>query len=374
MRVAQYLNRPTISVAYLQLLVEIAAERGIDAGRLLQGMPVSPAQLAQPEARMSAVQWTRVVSRALELTRDPGLGYAYGLRMRPTAHGVLGYATMTCPTMRQALETSIRYTRVRQAHFTLQLAEQPGRCLLEVHEKFPIPVLRHFFYENVLLGFARAHAVLLGRELSDFPDLEVWFDWPEPDYHRAWADRLPRVRFSQPVNALCFSSHYLEMRPVLADPQASRQALALCERELALAAGEEADIVMRVRALMVARRGRGYPSLDEVAARLHLSGRTLKRRLQASGTSFLIVREEARRRDAHQMLVNADLTVQEIADRLGYLNPANFSRAFTRWTGEPPTRYRSIRRAVPTGAPVPCPGSASPSHAGRCPASGSGGA
>lgn len=345
MRVAQYVRRPTISVAYLQLLLEILAERGIGAGRLLQGMPVSPAQLAQPDARMSAVQWTRLVMRAHELTRDPALGYAFGLRTRPTTHGMLGYAAMTCPTMRQSLETSVRYTRLRQAHFDLRLVEEPGRCLLEVHEKYPIPVLRHFFYENVLLGFARGHAVLLGRELTDFPDLEVWFDWPEPTYHHDWADRLPRVRFAQPVNALSFSRQTLDLRPVLADPQASRQAIALCERELALAAGDEADIVTRVRALLAPGREPGYPSLEEVAARLHLSGRSLKRRLQASGTSFLLLLEEQRRRDAHGLLVETDLSVQAIADRLGYLNPANFSRAFARWTGESPTHYRGSRRA-----------------------------
>lgn len=340
-----YLTRPTIAIAYLQLMVDILKERGIARERLLADMPALGERLAQPTARMSALEWTRIIIRALELTGEPGLGYEYGLRMQPTLHGVVGYATLTCTTMRQALEISARYTRVRQAHFSMRLVEQPERCLLEVHEKIPITALRSFFYENVLLSFARGHAVLLGRELTDFPDLEIWFDWPEPPYHRAWADRLPGVRFSQPVNALCFPPRYLDMRPVLADPHASQQAIALCERELALAAGHEADITSRVRAELVPGKRGGYPQLDEIAGRFAMSGRTLKRKLQQNGTSFLLMLEEARRRDAHDLLVHSEFSVQEIAARLGYLNPANFSRAFSQWTGEPPTTYRARMRA-----------------------------
>ncbi|MFP5439956.1 MAG: AraC family transcriptional regulator [Gammaproteobacteria bacterium] len=345
MTAPSYLTRPTIAIAYLQLLVEMMGERGIAPATLLAGMPMNPALLGQPEARMSAQQWTRVLLRALELTGDRGLGYEYGLRMRPTVHGVLGYATLSCTTMRQALEISARYARVRQAHFSMHLVEGGDRCRLEVREKFPIPVLRSFFYENMLLGLARGHAVLLGRDLRDFTELEIWFDWPEPDYHRALADRLPAIRFSQPVNALCFPPGYLDLRPVLADPHASQQAIALCERELALAAGQEADITARVRAELVPAKHGGYPQLDDVAARLAMSGRTLKRKLQQSGASFLLMLEEARRRDAHELLAHTDLPIQQIAARLGYLNPANFSRAFSQWTGESPTQYRARMRA-----------------------------
>lgn len=335
-----YLTRPTIPIAYLQLLVEILAGRSISAERLLAGLPVSPDLLTQADARMSAMQWTRVVMRAVELTGDPALGYEYGLRMRPTAHGVVGYATMTCTTLRQALDISVRYARMRQAHFSLHTHDEKDGCLLELSEKYPIPVMRSFFIENILLGLARAHAVLLGREPQEISGIEIWFDWPEPAWHAAWADRLPPVRFSQRMNGVRISAECLAMRPVLADPHASQQALALCERELALAADSEADIATRVRAQLVPGKHGGYPQLDDVAARLAISGRTLKRRLQEGGTSFLLMLEEARRRDAHALLSHSELAIQDIATQLGYLNPANFSRAFNQWTGESPSAYR----------------------------------
>jgi hypothetical protein len=228
-----HLERPTIPIAYLELLLEILAERGFLPSRLFEGLPIDASLIAEP--RMSAVQWTRLVLRAQELTRDPGLGYEYGLRMRPTAHGLIGYAAMTAGTIREAIEIVLRYAGARQSHFDLELEEHGDQRLLVLRERFPIPVMRTFFYENILLGLARGSAILLGKELHDFPDCEVCFDTGEPDYYAEWRSRLPGLRFGEPVNAVRFPARYLDYRPALADPQASRQAIALCERELSYA-------------------------------------------------------------------------------------------------------------------------------------------
>ncbi len=340
MNTPAHLQNPTIPIAYLQLLVEILAERGFSSAQLFDGLPVPSTLLSAP--RMSALQWTRLVLRARELTQDPGLGYEYGLRMRPTAHGLLGYAAMSAGTLREAIDLVVRYAGARQAHFTLSFEERPEYCQLVLRERFPIPILRTFFYENILLGLARGSAFLLGRELEDFADCEVCFDTPEPPYYRQWRQRLAQLRFNQGVNAVRFPPHYLALRPALADPHASRQARALCERELALAAQDDDDLPARVLAELRRTEDEvGYPSLEEVAARLFLSTRTLKRRLQARGTSFLRLLNETRKNDACELLTRTDLSVQEIATRLGYENPANFSRAFAQATGKPPSAYRA---------------------------------
>ena len=341
----QDLSRPTISIAYLQLMIELMGERNIPASALLQDLPLDPALLDNPEARMSGYQWSLVILRAQALSREPGLGYEYGLRMRPTVHGVLGYATMSSASLRQALDISMRYMRVRQGGFRMDYREHGQVVDIQVIEKQPIPLLRTFFYENILLGMARSNAVLLGRELEQFDDIEIWFDWPEPDYHAAWRERLPPIRFDRSANLIRLPRALLNQRPVLADPLASQQAVALCERELALARDFQADITQRVRSALLLRGRDGYPGLPHVAGQLHISTRTLKRKLQQQGTSFLVLLEEARRRDASEMLLRSDTPVQDIAARLGYRNPANFSRAFSKWTGESPAHFRARQRA-----------------------------
>ncbi len=337
-----HLEKPTIPIAYLELLIEILVERAFTASDLFAGLPIEASLLAEP--RMSAVQWTRLVLRAQELTRDPGLGYEYGLRMRPTAHGLIGYAAMTAGTMREAIAIVLRYAGARQSHFDLALEEHGKARQLVLRERFPIPVTRTFFYENILLGLARGSAVLLGKELHDFPDCEICFDTSEPFYYAAWRSRLPGLRFDEPVNAVRFPAEYLDYRPALADPHASRQAIALCERELSHALDRAGTTRASVLAEIEHFSEDGYPALDEVAARLRVSTRTLKRRLLEEGTSFMTLLNEKRTRDARDLLVRTSLSVQEIAERLGYQNPANFSRAFVKSAGQTPTECRAAAK------------------------------
>lgn len=334
------LLKPTIPVAYLQLLLEIAAERGHRQEQVLAGASFDAALLGQSEAHMTPVQWTLFIASALRLTGDPGLGYEYGLRMRPSSHGFLGYATLSSGSLREALEITLRYIEARQRNFSLRSETRDGYVYIQVREKHPIPVLRAFFYENILIGFARGAAACIGVELTQLPGGEIWFDWPQPAYHAGYAPRLPAVSFSRPANLLRFPAHLLDLRPVLADPYASRQAIELCERELALAGGNQDDIGLRVCAELASPTGNGYPSQALVAKRLHMSARSLARKLLASGSSYKALLDEARRRDAHALMEGSMLELQDIATRLGYNNPANFTRAFRKWTGESPSRYR----------------------------------
>lgn len=334
------LHQPSIPVSYLQLLVEILAERGVDLDRLLAGVAIEPDLLSRPEARMSPYQWTQLALNAVRLSGDPGLGYEYGLRMRTSAHGFLGYATLSCASVREAMEITIRYFQARQRDFSMRLSTDDDYGTIEVRENHPIPVLRAFFYENILIGLARGAVTIVGTGLTDFSGGEIWFDWPEPAYHAAYRDRLPPIRFSRPVNALRFPVRLLELRPTLADPFASKQAIAQCERELEQAGGSDDPIGLRVCAALVLSPQGGYPSQDHVAASLHMSSRSLARKLQASGNSYLQLLEQARRRDACELIGRGGLDLQAIAARLGYTNPANFTRAFRKWTGESPSQYR----------------------------------
>jgi AraC-like DNA-binding protein len=87
--------------------------------------------------------------------------------------------------------------------------------------------------------------------------------------------------------------------------------------------------------------------MEQLADELHMTSRTLRRRLDAEGTRFRLLQEEVRLALAEELLVIGGLTLEEIAERLGYGETSNFIHAFRRWKGVTPGQYR-IRQ--PAGA------------------------
>ncbi|HSW14136.1 MAG TPA: AraC family transcriptional regulator [Solimonas sp.] len=327
-------------MAYPLLLLEMLRERGLPHEQAARDSGIAAHVLAKPEGRITLTQWTRLALHAIQLSGEQGLGIEYGMRLRPSAHGFLGYASMTAPTLRQAITLASQYYRMRLQSYRLHLAEEGDKAVLEIAETHPIPVLRSFFFEIQLVGLAHLPGPFIGESGSG---IELWFDWPEPAYFRHYRERLPPVRFSRPANQLRFPAHYLGRQPMLADDSTHGQALLQVEREYASTRLEDDSLVPRVRATLVLGDS-AYPALDALAKRLHVSSRTLRRKLDAQGTSYQSLLDEARQRDARQLLESSALDIQEISTRLGFQNPPSFTRAFKLWTGHTPSEYRAALR------------------------------
>jgi AraC-like DNA-binding protein len=269
---------------------------------------------------------------------------------------MLGYALLTSATLREAIEIGIRYASIRQRSIGVRFAEDCGEALIELRELHPIGPARHFFFEGMLVGLARGLAPLLG--MHNLP-MALCFDHPQPTHFERYSARLPPTRFSQGAAQVRFPGHCLDLPPVMSDRPTSQHAAEQCERELAALGPSEGseDLVARVCGALSQNLER-LPSLDSVAEGLCISGRTLKRKLQAQGTSFQSLVDEVRQRQALALLGHDGLTVQDIATTLGYLDPANFTRAFRRWSGCTPSDYRvslqaSIRQDDKVMRPFP---------------------
>ena len=96
----------------------------------------------------------------------------------------------------------------------------------------------------------------------------------------------------------------------------------------------------QVRAQMRDQLTAGQPSLESLAAALGLAPRTLQRRLEEEGTHLRQV-FDALREERARVLGREDRTVEELASMLGYADTRGFLRAFKRWTGTTPSRYRT---------------------------------
>lgn len=328
--------RNSLPTAYPRMVMEIAAEHGVEPERVLEGTRLTQALLDTPELRVSAKEASRVTFNALELTGDLGLGLEFGLRTRPTAHGYLGYAVMSCSTLGEAMQLVLKYAHIRQRDFGISSKMDRDTTVITITDKHDLGPLRSFYLEGLTIGIMHIASFLLGE-----PELqgELWFDWSEPDYFAKYRKRLWFVRFNKPQVQIRFPAEYLQQPLVMADPVAVKQAVVLCERELVLTGPEPDNILDRVRAELRPST-EGYPNLDTVAACLFMSGRSLKRKLSERGSSFKILLDEARYTDAVKLMENPDLDISQICTALGYKDPPSFTRAFKRWSGMTPSDAR----------------------------------
>jgi AraC-like DNA-binding protein len=309
---------------------------------VLAGTALTLADLDSAERRVAAGDAAAVLRNALALTGDHGLGLEWGLRTRPTAHGYVGFAAMSAGTLREALELSTRYVHLRQRDTGLSASVQGEHIVLEARENHELGGLRRVFFESIMVGFYTMSGFLLGEPR---PVGEIWFDWPEPDYFERFRARLPTVRFAMPSVQVRLSAAYLDRRLIMPDATAVRSAVEQCEREQALSDPGPDNLLERVRA-QLAPGPDGYADLERVSARLFMSGRTLKRKLQERGTTFRALLDDARFRQAQHLLENPDLDIQQVAIALGYRDPACFTRAFRRWSGRTPSQARAGRKAI----------------------------
>jgi AraC-like DNA-binding protein len=332
------LAKPAVPVVYGLLILDLAEKRGVGRETMLAGLNIPPALLETADARLSLVQAGQLLYRGMKLTGDPALGYEIGLNSNLTTHGFIGYGMMSNPTARQAVEFGAKFLQLRLPNLSLQLLTENDTAVVEVTETVSLGAVRQLMFDLFLVGIARITQQMRLGELKSGGDVELWFDYPEPEYFARYRERLPRARFSMSSNQLRFPAELLDRPLYAADPITAQLVTQQLENELTLM-GYSGDFLGRVRAILVNRRG--YPNLETVATRLRMSSRTLKRKLQQLGVSFQQLQDEARKRDSIRLLSDPTLTVEAVASRVGYTDPANFTRAFRKWTGSTPSMFRS---------------------------------
>jgi AraC-like DNA-binding protein len=317
-------------------LVEFAARWQVTAAELLAGSNVTEASLSDPATRLPLPTFERLIERARALTGEPGLGFHLGLSMRISAHGHLGFAAMTATTLRDALEIAARFAPTRSTAVAVRLEIDGDRAMVVIEEEASFGTARDVVIISLIVGIWQIGNALTGQSLRGGVD----FAFPEPPYFARFAALAPGpVRFDQPRHQLIFDKSILDLPLVLSDPAAQALAREQCERELE-AIGPRGAVVAGVRASLPREEG-GFYALPRIAKKMHMSVRTLKRKLEADGTSYSELLDEQRRGKAMLLLRRDDLAIEEIADRLGYSDAANFTRAFRRWTGSTPKAFRA---------------------------------
>jgi AraC-like DNA-binding protein len=349
-RLPSMLLRATVSAAYPLFILAMGTERGLDEDCLLMHSGLSRALLTAPDARVTIVQYGQVVSNLLRRSQDPALGIELGMRSNLTKIGMIGFGLMSCNTLREAITLGLRFIPLRVPYFNVSFIQDGDTGIIDIREALPLGMHRQFAFEYLMVELRYIYlSLMIPGRLPQFEDAsEMWFMHSEPEYFAAYRNHLPRCHFDKPAYQLRFDARKLDVPILTASPEMVRQVINHCERELALLG--VVDLPARIRALLICG-DEGYPSVEMIASKIHMSERTLKRKLHEHGLSYSTLLTEVRRRDAQQLLTLPGMTVSEVAARVGYTNRVNFSRAFRLWTGLTPSDYQQRHLAPVNNGP-----------------------
>ena len=318
--------------------------RGMTLRDCLAGTGLRPDDLNDPAMTVDVEQEFTLIRNLLRHLGDSsGLGLEVGQRFHFTSLGAVGFAVASCASLYQAFEVALRYIDLTFALTAFRLEEEADECRIVLDDSAVPSDLHRFALERaVAILHTQATALFGHREIGKY----LHFSFPRP------ADVGPYVRlfgvepaFGMPRTVIGLDAVQMK-RPVLqGSAVALQQAEEQCRRLLA-ERRDRSGLAERI-CDRVARRGGHPPEMEEIAAELCLSARTLRRRLQEEGTTYFALCDEVRRTFAEQLLSLPNLSVEAIAERLGYSETAGFIHAFKRWTGMTPRAFRTQSPPTP---------------------------
>ncbi|MBY4866854.1 AraC family transcriptional regulator [Burkholderia sp. Bp9017] len=334
-------QRVYYSSTYVRLLFDYLSGQGRDAARVLG--EARPPEDDRGLTLYASAHWRRLLEHAADALGDPLLGLHVGQRISPAHLGALGYALHACRDAGAALARWQQYEHLIANVARMEVRVEAASVAIEWHDApEPLGALVDEVALTAIVQFARN---ITGTH--DGP-AEVCFVHPPPVDTQPYADYFGcPVRFGQPVNRLAFPLHLLA-QPLRQPDDALLQMMERQASALLAELRQTDDLEQSVREAVARLLTRGEISIEQVASDMHVSSRTLHRRLAELGLNFRTLREDTRRRLAIDYLNDPRLTLAEVAWLLGYSEHSALTRAFRRWTGESPQQWRSRQPARAT--------------------------
>ncbi|WP_250509156.1 AraC family transcriptional regulator ligand-binding domain-containing protein [Caballeronia sp. GACF4] len=333
------LNERIYAPYKIAALVEVLAEQGIAVADSLRGVGVSAEELQDASVLTSIGQYATVCRNAVALSCEPATPFKVGGKLHLSAYGMYGYALMSCLSLRDYFKLGVRYHRLATPTVAIEWTEYPDRMVWTFPDAFissPSCELREFIIEQQYTQHVTHLQDVAG---SVCPPVKACFSYPAP----AHADIYPKYLgcpcyFDQPQCELVYDSAILDRKPQLAHKLTAALLQETCDRLIGQAktssgvSGEVYQVLMSTPGV--------FPGMEAVAESMHLTTRTLRRRLDEEGTSFVAIVDDVKRSLALEYLKTTKMSTDDVAMLLGFSDAANFRRALKRWTGKGPGELR----------------------------------
>jgi AraC-like DNA-binding protein len=320
---------PSVHSAYFQIFARLLTSQGLAGPRPFTGQP----------RQLPLLDFLPLLD-AIDAPRCPQAGVDLGHAVQTAAHGPMGLAAMSSDSLWAAMQTVARYAPIRNHLFHYRCERAGGQACLLMTIRLDLGPYSHFIQNATLYALFN-----LFRAMADAEGLRqasVGLPWPGPKPSARVPGQTWRTDHGSPVLSIRFPLAVADLPLASSDPDLHRRVCAAGEEELTKLAG---SIRAKVRHLMHAAQP-AWPTLVDAATALGLSRRTLVRKLEAEGTGYQRLLDEARHELACWHLRQSSLSLGEVAEKLGFSDAGNFSRGFRRWQGLTPNQYRRQVRSA----------------------------
>ena len=341
----------------IQIMVQLGCEHELSQELCLQDTGLCSDDLQRGDLLVSAEQELQVIDNLVTALPDiTDLGIQAGLRYQLTTFGIWGFAMISSPNLKSAIEVGLAYLGLSfvlvDFNFYQDSTSEPGMGWLEFdtslipehlqafvigrHLAVTQRLMREIYGQRPWLPRAieiAAPALPLGRLLAGL-ELDV--------EDMSAGSMLSRLSFNCDKNRIGIDAAKLSQPLPKADAATAAFCIQQCERLLSQRA-PQTGMAAEVRKQLLSRPGQPI-TLEQLAEQFHISPRTLRRRLSSQNTSLRQLQDDVRKTLAIELLTVTQLSVEAVGERLGYSEPASFIRAFSRWLGQTPGQYKRQHR------------------------------
>ncbi len=333
-------REPPSPTALVPALLRHVSARGGDPAILAARFELPDDAAEQDEVKVAPSVINDMLEAAAELLGEPFLALRLPAELPLRGYGLAELAARASSTLRDSLAQTARYAPLVHPQLAFELVESADEA--SWHQRTPAHVRgigRHAHEYGLAHVLTHARAAT-GAQVTP---LRVWFAHARP---RALAPLYrflgtQELTFGEVDSGFAFPRALLDAPLHTSDPRLLATATGLADAALR-ANPSSHELAPRVAAHLREHLP-DDASADRVARALHMSARTLQRRLEAESTSFTEVLDGTREELSRALLLDDSLSLGEIGYRVGFADLASFSRAFRRWTGMPPGQFRRLR-------------------------------
>lgn len=332
--------------AELFLIKQFMKREGFQPKHWLLGTGLKEEHIKDPETLVSLRQFDIIYHNIFRITKRPDVALALGTSLNLSRWGVLSIAMICAQTLGSALETGNRFRSIVRSRFSLTpvFKKDVTEIVIAREDGMSFPLSPSFSHELLITSMQT-----MIRSLVKSKDVikEVHLSYAPPAHHEHYQNYFDCPFYFNREKSMIVVSNEVMSKPLpTGNPITEQQAISICKMEAErVAQVQKGDLTWMLRAEISKREG-PLPSLDDIADRLHVTPRTLRRKLQEAGTSYRRICHEHQLQLALHYLSDPKLKSTAVAHKCGFKDAASFREAFKRWTDMTPQEHRKRSRAA----------------------------